>query len=439
MSKKELEEKEEVEEVATEEATEEKVEAPEAEEATEEVKEDADESIEETAEKLASLITQKVNEAASRKEASPAKKAKVFADDAEVKTVDSEHEVYTKKDGTKVTMKTSEITHLGNWFKHAKDFAVSKRPDAFASMQEEYNALEKMAVSQKLEPLNTTTAAEGGNLVPTILFNELIPLIEDQAVIRPNSRVLDMRGVKTLSLPGVASKPYTSWNSEGSQKATTSAEFSSISLTPYILAGIMVLSEQLIDDSPFNVVQIVSQLLAEAIAKEEDRAFINGSGVGQPTGISTYTPGYTISAGGAYDWTHLNAAYFGLPQGHRASQRCVWIMNSKTLATTANMVDDQSRPILDLSGALTGAGLPTIRGKRVLEQNDLSDNTILLVDLNWYWIGYSRSMSIDMSRETTVRSRSVWERNEVAIRAEEKVDGELVTTRALATITAVRS
>lgn len=257
------------------------------------------------------------------------------------------------------------------------------------------------------------------------------------AQIRSRAFVIDMTGINQLNLPGIQTRPIVSWNAEAAQKATTSVQFSTASLTPYILAGIIVVTQQLIDDSPFNVVQIVSQLLGEAIATAEDAAFASGSGTGQPTGIDTYTAGFTVAAGGALSWTHINSAYYGMPQGHRAN--ATWLVHKDTLALLANLADSQNRPILDLSTALTGAGTPTLRGNPVIENNDISLNTIYLVDLNYYWIGYARGLSIDTSDQTVIRGVSMWERNEVAIRAEEKLDGELVTTRALATITSIRT
>ena len=444
----------------TKEQEEEKVEAeatPEVEtEEVVEVKEEekTEEVVDEAAEKINKIIEAKVAEITKAKEAKEVKKDLPFAEGERMTNKDYNVNLYTKKDGSKVTIKQYEAEHLGIWFKKYAEFATSKSPDAWNEMKKEFNTLEKFAQINKLEPLTTITGASGGNIVPTILFNEIIPLLEDMAVIRPNSRVINMTGVKTLDLPSIATKPYVSWNAEAAQKSTTSVTFGTLSLTPYILAGIIPVTTQLIDDSPFNVVQLVSELLAEAIAKEEDRAFMNGTGAGQPTGITTYGAGTTVAAGGALDFTHFNALYYGMPQKHRASPKLAWIMHSDTLATVANMVDGNARPIIDVANPLNGPGFPTIRGAKVLEQNDISNNIIYLVDLAFYWIGISRAMGIDISREASIGGdydadrgsgtlvalpQNMWERNMIAIRVEEKLDAELVSTRALGTITAVRT
>jgi len=364
------------------------------------------------------------------------KKEKIFGDE-KVTDLTPKVKLYRKRNGEQVMISQYEAKHLGLWFKNWAAFKKSHRPDHFAEMQKEYDVLEKMAYNQKLEPLQTGVAAEGGNIVPTILYNRLVPLIEDMAMIRSRAFVLDMTGIATLALPGIQTRPIVSWNAEMAQKATTSVQFSQLSLTPYILAGIIVVTQQLIDDSPFNVVQIVSQLLGEAIARAEDAAFASGTGSGQPTGIDTYTPAFTVAAGGAFTWQHINQVYYGMPQGHR--NNATWLAHKDTLALLANMADTQNRPILDVGSVVTSGGLPTLRGNPVLENNDISNNTLYLVDLNYYWIGYSRGMSIDTADQATIRDNNLWERNEIAIRAEEKLDGELVTTRALATVTGIRT
>src|SRR3990172_9266642 len=104
-----------------------------------------------------------------------------------------------------------------------------------------------------------------------------------------------------------------------------------------------------------------------------------------------------------------------------------------------------------MSNILYSPRTPSVLGIPVIENNDLSEKTIYLCDLGYYWIGTSRGLSIDVATEATIGGfvdsvnlaknqpgHNLWERNEIAVRAEERIDGELVTTRALATITATR-
>jgi HK97 family phage major capsid protein len=204
------------------------------------------------------------------------------------------------------------------------------------------------------------------------------------------------------------------------------------------------------------MIQIVSQELARVIAKAEDAAFASGSGTGQPTGIDTYAPIYTVAAGGALAFNHFHSAFYGMPQSYREGKGLVWLMHRNNILLTAGLSDTVGRPIFDnlnpMSNLTNSTRTPQVLGIPVIENNDISEKTIYLVDLDYYWIAQSRKLSIDIATEATiggtidmakgagyyVAGNNLWERNEIAVRAEEKIDGELVTTRALTTITATR-
>lgn len=327
--------------------------------------------------------------------------------------------LYTLKSGKEVMMECDKAVILNKWFKCLFNRDYSK-------MAEYY---------QKLEPLVEGVAAEGGNLVPTVLYNALTPLLEDEAIVKPRATVIPMEGMKTnqLNISGIATKPIVQWSSEAAAKATSSMTFNQISLTPYTLAAIVPFSTQLRDDSPFNIVQILTKILAEAYVKAEEKAYAVGSGAGQPTGFSTYTPVKTLSAGGALTFDHINSAFWRMPQAYR--NRAVWIMNSRTIEVLSMLKDSQNRPLLLENGILTQPGIPAMKGRPVLEQNDLGSATIYFIDLSAYFIGEKLPMKIDLADQATIGSTNLWQNNLIAIRIEGRTDGELSTSRALVTIT----
>ena len=419
--------------------------------------EDVDAKIEEEVKKSAERIVKSINEkmAAQKKNAEVEnKKAAVFGSTIGLNEI--KHKLYTTAKGVEVTATLEEARHINQWFKNFVLFKRSKSPDAFAEMKKEFDICEKIAMHQKLEVINTVTGADGGLWVPTIMYNKIVPFLEDLAKIKANSYVIDATGIKTLDIPQIGAGAYVGWNAETAQKTTTSMVFAHQTLTPYILAGIMVITQQMLDDAPFPMLQIIAQELARAIAKAEDAAFASGSGTGQPTGIDTYTPIYTVSAGTALTYQHFLAAFWGMPQAYRESSGLRWIMHRNNIMLTAGLSDTAGHPIFDvtnpMSNILGTPRQPHVLGIPVIENNDISEKTIYLVDLQYYWIAQARGLSIDVATEATiggtidmskgsgyyVAGHNLWERNEIAIRAEEKIDGELVTTRALTTITATR-
>lgn len=444
------------EEVKTE--SEEVVAEPEAkpEEKPVEVEEDVDKKIQEEADKAAEKIVKSINEkmAARKKDADIEAKKKAMLDDPKIEVNSIKHKTYTTQKGVDIFATLDEARAIQKWFHGLYMFKKTHQPEFWNEVKEAAHLCDKIAIHQKLEPLNTVTAGDGAVLVPTIMYNQIVPFLEDLAMIKQNSRVIDMTGIKTLDIPNISAGAFVNWNSETAQKTTTSMQFGHQTLTPYILAGIMVITQQLIDDAPFPMIQIVSQELARVIAKAEDAAFASGSGTGQPTGIDTYTPVYTTAAAGVLAYDHLISALLGLPNTYRNSPSLRWLMHRNSMRALATLKDTTGRPIFDLtnpmSNILYAPRTPSCLGIPIIENNDITEKTIYLVDLAYYWIGQSRGLSIDIATEATIggvsdsgkgagvyiNGNNLWERNEIAVRAEEKIDGELVTTRALATITA---
>jgi len=376
---------------------------------------DDDEDDDEKIADLSQNIAKQISESLSKIREKDAEKKKAIT--PEIKAGDPEIKLFETRKGKEIKLRKSEVEILGKWFQ------AFLRKDT-ASM---------FSFHQKLEPLVEGTNADGGYLVPTQLHNVIIDLLEDEAVIKPRATVIDMTGMKTnqLNIDGIATKPIVSWTGENTDKSTSSMTFNQISLTPYTLAAIVPLSTQLRDDTPFNVVQIVSKALSEAVAKAEDKAFVTGNGTGQPTGIDNYTL-TTISAGNALTFDHLNSAFWKLPQAYR--KNAVWIMNGRTISDISNIKDSNNRPLLLEAGILTEPGIPALKGRPVLEQNDLASSKIFFGDLKAYWIGQKMPLRIDIADQATIAGVNLWERNLIAVRVEERIDGELTTSRAFVEI-----
>lgn len=280
---------------------------------------------------------------------------------------------------------------------------------------------------EKLQVLVGGTAALGGNLVPQEFANIIVEDLRDQVVMRKYATVLQMT-TDTLNLPTLDTRPHVAWRSEAAVKQTTTAQFGNITLTPYSLAGIIGLSNELVADASqgvgASVVNYVANLLTRAIAEEEETAFWTGSGSGRPTGIDNYTFAGTIDAGaGASDTVRADTykkLYFELGQAYRA--RAVWAANSNTLAKASTLKDTQGNYLLQRLG---DTPVPQIMGRPVEEVSALGDGKVFFGDFSYYYIGEREGIEVATSTEATVASNSAFERNLTYVRVEERVDGEL--------------
>jgi len=289
---------------------------------------------------------------------------------------------------------------------------------------------------QKLQVLVEGTNARGGFLVPDDYANVLVEDIRDLTVMRQLADVMTTTS-DTLHVPILGSRPKASWRSEAAVKSTTTVDFTEIQLTPYSLASIVGLSNELVADATLGVspsiVSKVAQLQGRSLAETEDRAFWVGSGTGQPTGVDNYT--FTTITAGLSDASRADAliqAYHRLSQGYR--NRGVFVANSRTLERIHTLKDGNNNYLVsDLAGGPT----PTLRGRPIYEQNDIGDGKVFFGDFSHYIIADREGIDIRVSDEATVASQSAFERNLTYVRVEKRVDGELTRTEPVIEITGV--
>ncbi len=288
---------------------------------------------------------------------------------------------------------------------------------------------------QKLQLLTEGTAASGGYLVPDDFANMIIEDIRDNTVMRNIADVMSTSS-DTFHLPNLASRPKASWRSEAAVKNTSTATFGENVFTPYSLAVIVGLSDELVADAALgvgNIVNYVSQLMAQSLGEEEDKAFFTGSGTGQPTGISTYSLG-TVVAGGT-DVSKSDAVistFMRVPQGYR--QRGVWVGNSATIENVQKLKDGQNNYLIS---RLADSPVLTLKGRPVYEQNDIAVGTLYYGDFSYYKIVDREGVRVRVSDEATVASQSAFERDLTFIRVEKRVDGELTLPQAIRKVTGI--
>lgn len=286
---------------------------------------------------------------------------------------------------------------------------------------------------QKLQVL--TEGGNAGNLVPEEFANLIVEDIVDNTVMRQLATQVTIN-TDTWHLPQLTSRPNVAWRSEAAVKATTTADFSEITLTPYSIAGIVTLSDELVADASLGVggsiVNYVAQKLGTDIGLKEDNAFWVGNGSGRPTGIDNYTL-TTVSAAAQTDTARADAikrAPLRLGQGYR--NRGVWVMNSRTMERVATYKDSNNNYLLT---GLGDANSERLVGKPVFEQNDIPDGKAFFGDFSYYYIADREGMRTKVSDEATVASNSAFERDLTHVRVEKRVDGELALTAAVIEVT----
>ena len=126
---------------------------------------------------------------------------------------------------------------------------------------------------------------QGGHLIPLLLEGEINKWAQEAGIARREMKYMPFGGAgNTRKHLFEASGVSVDWVNEGEIKPKTKPTFSYVNQTLRTVAGIVIMSEEVIEDSAIDLIAYCSQALGEAIVMEEDVQFFTG--VGAPwTGI----------------------------------------------------------------------------------------------------------------------------------------------------------
>lgn len=284
----------------------------------------------------------------------------------------------------------------------------------------------------------------GGYLVPVDVQSELISKMASMAVIRSLARVISTsRDVvsfvrKTYTTNDIYTGPARiTWTAEtpssGSVHRVTNQTFGQVDIPINTAMASQLVSNNLIEDSAFDVMSIVTQDLAEAFALGEDNVFINGTGANQPKGILTDIdtagkgPTKTVS-GGASTLTAdgLLSLWGSLPsQYHGANTR--WVMALATLLAIKKLKDGSNRYLLDTlnTGSLQSPVAQILVDRPVLLDEFMpaiaaNAYPIIFGDFSGYMIADRVGLSVQILKERYA------EENQTLVLGRKRVGGQVV-------------
>lgn len=142
------------------------------------------------------------------------------------------------------------------------------------------NDVQTLRAREKALTTSTGDTPKGGYLIPPELQAEVMRLAETQyGLARREFRYLPFTGPgNSRTIPRLGSSVNVYWTNEGAKKTSTQPVFALVTQTMKKLAAIVPFTDELLEDSGINLTQLVAELFAEAVAKEEDTQFFNGTG-----------------------------------------------------------------------------------------------------------------------------------------------------------------
>ncbi|MDL2317726.1 phage major capsid protein, partial [Eubacteriales bacterium OttesenSCG-928-A19] len=271
--------------------------------------------------------------------------------------------------------------------------------------------------------------AQGGFLVPDEFERRLIEALEEENIFRGLATI-----IRTSSgdrkIPVVATKGEASWVEEEGEVPESDDTFGQVSIGAYKLATMLRISEELINDSAFDMAAYVAREFGRRIGNKEEESFLTGDGTGKPQGLLSDTggaqTGVTAAAEAAITWDEVIDLFYSLKSPYRRTS--TFITNDATMKELRKLKDQNGNYMWQPS--LTAATPDTILNRPVrtsayMPTMGAGAKALLFGDFRYYWIADRQGRSFRRLDELYAKTL------QVGFLAWQRVDGRLILPEAI--------
>lgn len=201
--------------------------------------------------------------------------------------------------------------------------ATSEYRDAFWNVLREG----RNADPQEVRDLFKAEDAKGGYLAPEEFETTLLRDLGKESVMRQLATVLQSSTDRRI--PMVTDKPKFTYIDEKGTYGKTSMEFGVQHIGAHKGGGILLVSEELMQDSFFNLPAELNSQFIEAQSELEEDNFINGDGVDKPTGFLVDALKGLEAAPSGLTGDDLLDLQYSVKRGYR--KNASWLMNDTSI------------------------------------------------------------------------------------------------------------
>ena len=276
--------------------------------------------------------------------------------------------------------------------------------------------------------LQIGTDSEGGYLCPDEYERTLIKALDDVNKLRALCTIIRTES-SDRKIPVVASHGTASWVDEEGAIPESDDVFGQISLGAHKLATMIKVSDELLQDSVFDVESYIAAEFARRIGTAEENAFLTGNGSAKPTGMLNATNGASVSvttAGTSFTADEILDLIYSVRSVYRPN--ATFLMNDSSIKVLRKLKDGSGQ-------YLWQPGLKEGQPDRLLNYNVVTlagmpevgatNKVILFGDFKYYWVADRQGRSFQRLNELYAAT------GQIGFRATERVDGRLVLGEAV--------
>lgn len=271
--------------------------------------------------------------------------------------------------------------------------------------------------------------SEGGYLVPDEFEKTLIAALADENVMRSICHV-----IKTSSgdrkIPVVSTQGTASWVDEEGAYQESDDAFGQVTLGAHKLCTTIKVSEELINDSVFDLEAYIATEFARRIGVAEEAAFVAGNGSGKATGVTeTATVGVTAAATTKITADEVMDLFYSVRAPYRKNG--TWLVADSTIKAIRQLKTGEGQylwqPALTLGSPDLLFGKPVVTSE-AMPTIGAGNKAIAFGDFNYYWIADREGISFKKLVELYAAT------GQIGFQGKERVDGKLVLAEAVKTL-----
>ena len=290
------------------------------------------------------------------------------------------------------------------------------------------NVRSKSVPHEVYNALQVGTDSEGGYLAPDEYQHTLIQALEEQNIFRKLAHVIST-GSGERKIPVVASKGSAAWIDEEAAYPESDDAFGMVSIGAYKLATMIKVSEELLNDSVFDVPAYIAKEFARRIGAAEEEAFFTGDGKGKPTGILAAggaEVGVTAAAANAITMDEVMDLFYSLRAPYR--RNAVFLMNDSSVKALRKLKTQNGdyiwQPSVQVGEPDKLLGRP-IYTSSYMPALEAGAKGILFGDLGYYWVADRQGRTFKRLNELYAPT------GQVGFLSSERVDGKLILPEAV--------
>lgn len=270
---------------------------------------------------------------------------------------------------------------------------------------------------------------EGGFTVPDEFEKKLVEALEENNIFRGMATVIRTSS-GTRKIPIAEDTGEASWIDEGEEIPESDTTFGQTMLSAYKLGTMIKISNELLNDSAFDLATYIARRFGVRMGNAEERAFITGDGVGKPLGLLAETGGakvgVTAAQKDAVSFDEIFKLYYALKAPYR--KKAQFLCNEALVLQLMTIKDNNGnyiwKPGLEIGKPdtllnrplKTSAFMPEIKG---------GSKVMAFGDYSYYWVADRQNRTFRRLNELYART------DQVGFLTTQRVDGKLILPEAV--------